>query len=61
MRQQIIVPNGRQLRWLYHQRRALVATMRAHIHHICPPSQPMRLDCHVGNVQVCCAQVESEA
>ncbi len=28
---------------------------------IYPPSQPTGLDCHVGNVQACCAQVESEA
>ncbi len=55
------MPNGCRLRWLYHRGRALVATMTAHIHHMCPPSRLMRLDCHVGNVQACCTHVESEA
>jgi hypothetical protein len=33
----------------------------AHIIHICPPSQCMHLNCHIGNVQACCIQIESEA
>ncbi len=58
MHRQIIVPDGRRLRWSHNQCRAMEATTMAHICHICPPSWRMRLDCHVGNVQACCDQVE---
>ncbi len=56
--QWIDVPDGHQLQWLYNQCRALAATTMAHKHQICLPSWPMSLDCHVGNVQACCDQVE---
>ena len=40
-----------------HQRRQTTA----HIHHIRASSWHVRLDCHVGNVKACRAQVVSEA